>query len=232
MSIKTFAFSLLTLAACATAAQAQTTVLDNLSSFSGNTITGSSNNTMVAQAFVAGTSSTTLLDVMFPQILQGPASGTYYNGYSSSETFSLYSNNPATGLPLASLVSLTVQPGSGSNTVASSSTAGDETVATVPSDAVSQAAATLLAGTKYWLVLSSATTVSWDYTASTTSISNLGFSLPATGAASEVGATTYALTGGPQEIYLSVVPEPSTYCLMAVAGLALVIRRKRSVKMA
>ena len=228
MLIKTFALSLLALAAGATAMQAQTAALDNLSSTSGDAIKGASNNTLVAEAFVTGSSAAVLDSVMFPQILQGPAPSTYYNNYSSTETFSLYSTNPATGLPLASLVSLTVTPGGGSNTTASALSAGfGQSIAVVPSGT---AAATLLPNTEYWLVLSSPTSVSWDYTTSTTSVNyGSGFSLPATGAASEVGSTTYTLAGGPQQIIVNVVPEPSTYCLMAVAGLALVVSRKRKL---
>ena len=234
MLIKTFAFSLLALAAGVTAAQAQTAALDNLSSTSGNTIKGASINTTVAEAFITGGSAVVLDSVMFPQILQGPAPSTYYNNYSSAETFSLYSTNPANGLPLAALVSLSVTPGGGSNTTASALSAGfGQTIAIVPSDTLSQAAATLLPNTEYWLVLSSPTSVSWDYTTSTTSVNyGSGFSLPATGAVSEVGATTYTLAGGPQQIIVNVVPEPSTYCLMAVAGLALVVSRKRTRKLA
>ncbi len=231
MLIRNLAFSLLALAACATAAQAQTTVLDNLSNASGNSIKGASNNTTVAEAFVTGGSVTTLADVLFPQILQGPTASTYYNNYVPGETFSLYSTNTATGLPLLSLVSLSLVPGSGSGTTASALTNSfGQTMATVPSDAASQTAATLLPNTEYWLVLSSPTSASWDYTSSTTAVNyGSGFSLPATGAASEVGGTTYTLASGPQQLYLSIVPEPSTYCLMAVAGLALVVSRKRKL---
>ena len=237
MSIKFFAFSLLALAAGVTATQAQTTVLDNLSSVAGNTIKGSSTGTTISQAFVTGGAATVLADVMFPQILQGPTSGTYLNNYSATETFSLYSTNPATGLPFNSLVSLTVAPGSGSSTMASSNASGDQTIATVPGDALSQAGAILLPNTKYWLVLNGGTNISWDYTLSTSAVDyGSGFSLPATGVSSQVtsssASTNYTLAGGPQEIYLSVVPEPSAYYLMAVAGLALVVGRKRSIKVA
>ena len=224
MLIKTFAFSILSLAACVSA-QAASRVLDNVSV---DALNGATVGSTIGVSFVTGSTAMTVTDVVFPQIYQATPSSAQVNTFSTSETFSLYTNNPANNTPLALFpVSFALD----NDTTLVSGNPGYGQTQALPS-----ASMLLAPNTRYWLELSGASTVYWDYTNSTTYASALGVTLPTTNTSFETnGATTYfTLAQGPQQFVLDVnaVPEPSTYCLMAVAGLALVVSRKRSVKVA
>ena len=76
--------------------------------------------------------------------------------------------------------------------------------------------------------------MNWDYTTGTRYISDLGVTIPAsnsTFSTDSTGTTYLDFTDGPQLVYInSAVPEPSTYCLLGLAGVVafVVMRRARS----
>ncbi len=234
MLIKNLVFTLVALAAVATA-QASTTVLNtddpNLlnGTFAGGT-SGYVLGSYVAESFVTGSSLLTLSNVVFPQIMGDGTINT--DQYSSNETFALYANSTLTGTnrPAAlSLFSFTLQNNPNIDPRADPAHFG-ETTATVPTAGL--ALATLAPNTRYWLVLTNSTAVAWSYTTNTTYGSALGYSLPgsSTVITDENGGTTYNLSDGdgPQQFVLNVVPEPSTVALLAVAGLgAFVVAHRR-----
>ena len=236
MFTKTLALSLLVFAACATA-RANITVLSTVDSdltdgqFANGT-TGFSMGTSIAESFVTGGSILTLSNVVFPQVQQ--VAGENVDGYQSSETFSLYADSTLSGTDRPAPVALF-------NFTLQNNTAIDprkdpadfaETTATVPT--IDVGLATLLPNTRYWIVLANTNSVAWNYVTTTTYASARGFSLPATNTVitEDGGESITNLSDGPQQFVMNVVPEPSTYCLMAVAGLALVVSRKRSRKLA
>ena len=238
MFTKTLVFSLLAFAACATA-RANVTVLNTVDpdltdgQFANGT-TGFSMGTSIAESFVTGSSILTLSNVVFPQVQQ--VAGENVDGYVSTETFSLYLDSTLSGTDRPAPVALF-------NFTLQNNTAIDprldpadfaETTATVP--LIDTGLATLLPNTRYWIVLANTNDVAWNYTTAYTTPgsypSGQGFSLPTTNTVitEDGGESITNLSDGPQQFVLNVVPEPSTYCLMAVAGLALVVSRKRTRK--
>ncbi len=228
MITKTFIFTLFALATCATA-QA-TRVIDNVSSAS---LTGYTAGSSVGVSFVTGSTAVSVDDVVFPQIYQATpdASSPKVNSFSGTETFSLYTNNPATNSPLvASPITFTLD----NNTALASGAAGFGQTTAIPS-----AAMVLTPLTRYWLVLTDVSTVYWDYTSSSAYNSALGVTLPTTNTSYKTsgGTTTFfSLASGPQQFVLdaTAVPEPSSVVLLTLAGAAafLLALRARSAKVA
>ena len=219
MLIKTLAISLLALAA-STAAHA-VSAIDNVST-TGNpagTQPLATSGTSIGVSFITGADAEAVSEVVFPQILGSS------DGYSSSETFSLYTNNPLTNMPLAaSPVTFTLD---NTQTLTFGQPGFGQTTATPSSPMI------LTGGTRYWLVLGNASAVTWDYLPSSTYMSSLGYTLPTTNT-SFTGSSYYTLNNGPQQFVLNVnaVPEPSTFGMMALGSLGLffVVRRTRSGK--
>ncbi len=240
---KAFVFSLFAFAACATA-QA-TTVLNTvdptlLSGTFSSGQTGFSMGSSIAESFITGSSILTLSNVVFPQITQNASGTQNFDGYLSTETFALYADSTLSGIdrpaPVA-LFNFSLQNDPTVDPMKNPATFG-ETTATVPT--IDTGLATLLPNTRYWLVLANTgTEAAWNYYVNTSYGSALGFTLPATDTVitEDGGESITNLSDGPQQFVLNVtplggVPEPSTYCLMAVAGLALVVSRKRLRKVA
>ena len=108
LSFKAAALSLFTLAACATA-QADTTVLDNMSATANNNFVISTFGTQIGQAFRTGETLVTLTDVIFPQVAQN-SSGVNIDAYQPGEKFQLFPSN-ADGTANLVCASLHVLPG-------------------------------------------------------------------------------------------------------------------------
>ena len=229
--------------ACTVSAHA-VTVLNDFTSSTGatNTLVIGSFGHQVGESFVTGGTLLTLSNVVFPQVQQD-ASGNNVDGFNSAETFALYANNPVdnTALLAAPLYTFSLTD----NTKAGTGF-GDPTFGVVT--ATPTASVPLLANTRYWLVLTygpvsdptgSVVYPNWDYTASASYFSNnqYGVTLPTANASFSTNVTTgtneySSLADGPQLVIINAVPEPSTYCLLAVAGLAFVVSRKRLRKVA
>ncbi len=244
MLIKNFVLSLFVVAACATArGQA---AYDNLSV---NPIYGLSTGTSVGESFITGGSLLTLNNVVFPQIAGTP--GNLVDGYTAGETFGLYFNSTVTaadgtvhagpGLAVpGAIFTLSHYQYPTSNVLFQSGLTTASTVAPV----------VLTAGTRYWLVLSSpsgSTVVNWNYANYDTAnpdyykfTSTGGVGLPATDTSYELNSPTtagysfYDYTDGPQSLIINAVPEPSSFCLLGLAGAGafLLACRARSAKVA
>ena len=229
MILKTLAFTLVSLAACASVRAV--TVYDNLTV---NPYYGASDGDVAGQSFVTGGTALSLSNVVFLQETGTDA----HDDFTTGETFSLYSNSTATdpnGTP-GTLLSLALTLSNVSDTTSASY---GQTTATFVGGY------TLAANTRYWLVLGTpgnALPVSWsfaDYDPTIPSYykfnSALGVTIPDANTSFD-GDGYYNLTSGSSPganmLIINAVPEPSTYFLMGVAGLALVVSRKRSRKLA
>lgn len=223
-SRKAVALSLLTVAACASA-QA-TVVFDNLQTSASN---GPTLGNYIGAAVTTGPSAFALTDVVFPQI-----NGTT-DQFTDGENFTLHLSNADGTIGATIPVSFTL------SNVSSHAPAG-QVDSFGQTTATAAAPIALVPGATYWYVLTAPTQTAWSYSTNTAFTSNYGFSFPTTNTAYEAGGPSnngdgiyFNLSDGPQLININgVVPEPSSYCLMAIAGVAtlVLVRRVRQAKAA
>lgn len=189
-------------------------VFDNLSNQSGN---GATNGVSIGASLLIGSTPLSLTDIIFAQL-----SGT--NRYTAGETFSINARNPdgTVGAALFSSFTLINDAPSGQTNV----------FPTLP--------VVLLPDTGYWLIVSATTGTGWTYTLGSGFNSSLGVTVPADPVAYTMradGSSAYfTLAQGPQLLRVDatattvpVVPEPSSWCLLALLGSSLGFALRRGL---
>lgn len=214
-SLKTVAFSVITLAVSVTAHA--TVVLDNLEYAAAN---GETDGTTIGSAFSTGSDALSLSSVIFPQSrLPGGA-----DAFVVGEMCFINLRNADGTVGSVLFSNFTVSDGGAQF--------GNQT------EADANVPFILAPNTSYYFSVSAVTSTAWDFSLDTTYLSRLGVTIPPTGSAAYKvatigGAKTYfTLDQGPQLIYVvaSAVPEPSSLCLFSLAGLGafVMMRRARS----
>ncbi len=225
-SVKALALSLLVVTAGA-AAHAQDLVYDNYSTAAGTSTAtnyGVTTGSTVGMAFNTGSSALSLTDVVFPQLSGGTNTPVFVAG----ETFAVNVRNAngTVGTALSLAGTFTVFNNGGGQ-----------------ADASVNGTFVLAPNSSYYFSLTapttgSNTTVLWNDATGTTSAGPKvadGATVPAGNISYSINSgTTSYFTTNPQiaTVYASVVPEPSTVSMLAlaVAGTLLVVSRSRASK--